>query len=185
MPSVFLKKPVRPNRTHVIFIEALFQADLDEEVLIYTKEGWIPATREDYDNQNIFFHSRGSVVAPFVGGDRPSITKAGTITIAANANGGDISLSGLKFRPSLIYFIASVDNQPSSNSNGWSDGFIHACVSMRNGGMGSNLAKCVDVTDGTDGWSAVVKSMDNDGFTITPAKVGQGKAVTIKYLALK
>lgn len=107
-----------------------------------------------------------------------------TLTRAIDSTGNQV-VSGVGFRPAVIYVIAKDDNAASVNSNGWSDGPNSQCTVMRVTALDASFTNCIDVSDGINGWQASVASLDADGFTLAWSKVGQGKAITMKIIAVK
>lgn len=120
------------------------------------------------------FNSSGQPANP-----PPTVASSGTFARTTGENGGAQVISGLGFRPRIVYLIGSNDSVATMFSNGWSTGTDHVCS-----GLSADLSNCVNVQGIADGWTATV-GMDNDGFTAIWTKVGQGLNVTVKYLAIK
>jgi hypothetical protein len=82
---------------------------------------------------------------------------------------GDVAYTGVGFKPSLIIFIAGLATR--SLSAGASDATTHRCFFSTYGVTNSidNAALVVSV-DGANYQTAIVKTMDADGFTLTWTK---------------
>ena len=110
----------------------------------------------------------------------PTVVQSGTLTRSTSDNTAVQNVTGLNFRPSMVYLIASDDAVAGNFSNGWTTGIVHSCTTA----LAADLTKCVSVKGIADGWTAVV-GMSDDGFTAVWTKVGQGLNVTVSYLAIK
>lgn len=127
------------------------------------------------------------------------MTKAsGTITrSAATASGAqDITLS---FVPSIIFFSAIDDADSSITSDGWDDGAVaqSTYTSSQNvlttllGGLTSaaitnkSHSNSINLVGGTSGHTAHISAPATNKFTLNWTKVGSGRNVTVKYLAIK
>lgn len=114
----------------------------------------------------------------------PSETAIGTITRATSDSTGDIVVTGLGFKPHCFFFIGSDDGTSTTSSNGWSSETANTCTATQAGTMVSDLTKCISISDGTNGWTGTVSAASSDGFTVSATKMGLGKNITIKYLAI-
>lgn len=180
MATAYLKKNVRPGKPHIICVEADTLENLNDEMSIYTADGWETATSADFSNQSVFFSNRGSVAAPYIGGAQKTTKASGTFTRAAVDGSGTSAVTGLGFRPSIIHIVAADDAFLGNTSIGWTDGV----TSVSTSNLSANLAKCIDIASVGNGYTAAV-AMDSDGFTINWTKAGQGLNITAKYLAIK
>ena len=119
--------------------------------------GWIPAVRTN----------NGSVT-------RAAATASGTETVA----------HGLGVAPTMIWFLASDDAATGISSDGWAQA---AALSVFRGnsnvGSRSGFTTCIDVLNVTDGHKANISAVDATNFTINWTKVGNGRAVTVKWAA--
>lgn len=186
MVMIFLKKMMRPGRFHIVGLEAVEQDILDEEKAVFLNEGWEVATRDDYENQGVISHSRGSMISPPMAGDRPTMIKRGTITRMANASTGVETITGLGFKPSFVLLSAIDDNNPEIYSEGRTDLVQQTCHSGK-----MDLANVINVQSGdpADGWSATVLAAQapntRNGFDINWTKIGQGRSITVKFIAMR
>lgn len=109
-------------------------------------------------------------------------------TRAGDGASGDVSYTGVGFKPTSIHAIAAV-NGTAYVSQGFSASDKTArCFYQANATQmyaGNNLAIYTD--QGSFAQSAVVKSYDNDGFTLTWTKVASPPAntITLKFLCIK
>lgn len=87
---------------------------------------------------------------------------------ALNAASGDVSYTGIGFKPTVAIFICNLDGQESI-SVGYDDGTAHACTAIYgNTGTYSTGGAIYAVNSaGTAYQLGYVKSWDSDGFTIT------------------
>lgn len=124
---------------------------------------------------------------------------SGTITRAASTVSGSQSITGLGGKPIILIFDAIADSNSGIHSKGWDDGNISTCMfcnvvtGLVNllGGTSNftnatlNQTKSIDVEDNSsNGHTANVSSLDNDGFTLNWTKLGNGLATTVKYIAI-
>lgn len=129
----------------------------------------------------------------------PAITKqSGTITRATTDSSGTQDVA-TTFQPKLIIFSA-VDNTDSSvTSDGWDDGSKVASTytSSQNvltnllGGIlaaaitNKNHTNSINLIGGGNGHTAKVTTLNSSKFTLTWAKVGSGRNITVNYIAIK
>lgn len=87
---------------------------------------------------------------------------------------GDVSYTGIGFKPRLVRFTAMLDGSTLTGSIGADDGTNHNCVEIYvTGQLFIQAAKSIYVETGTPATqSAIVKSFDTDGFTLTWTKTG-------------
>lgn len=112
--------------------------------------------------------------------------KIGTITRAMTADAGDVATTSVGFKPSAIIFLAGLST--TSISVGMSDATTNALVWYTGSTGGFGNAYCIIAyEDGTKLQTAVVKTMDADGFTLTWSKTGTPSSAnaSIYYLALR
>lgn len=107
-----------------------------------------------------------------------------TFTRDVTATSGDVAYTGVGFTPRQIVFICSL----ALNDNfswGFDDGAAAYCTSQTEvgGSAASGLSIILRPTAGTQ-QSAMVKSLDSDGFTLTWAKSGTPPAGTATIIAL-
>ena len=106
----------------------------------------------------------------------------------------DISYTGVGFKPSLINFVASSQDN-TSRSWGYDDGTTHLCLMTQftlhtSATPGANTANMsIHIHDtATAGIKAIVKSMDADGFTLTYYDIGDPASTrncSIMYTAFR
>lgn len=119
--------------------------------------------------------------------------KVGTFTRDMTAGSGDVAYTGIGFTPKAIIFMAGKDT-PSGITNFISIGDgtsrnVLASFNYSAAGV-AQLETTLDlylVESGTQIQSAVIKTMDADGFTLTWSKGGTPSAGTVKisYIALR
>lgn len=104
---------------------------------------------------------------------------------------GDVSYTGVGFKPRAITFWQYVYenvNWPHVNSLGFCDvllgqrGFYYYLTSTFMTTMAATVVRCQGALAGNS-QSASVKSMDNDGFTLTWTKAGTGSGADLLILA--
>ena len=104
---------------------------------------------------------------------------------AATASGTQEIAHGLGVAPRLVLVIASDDATPAVLSNGWAAG---SALSVFTGSTTSGARtgiKAIDIrTASGDGHSADVSAVDAAGFTLNWTKVGHGRAITVRWVAL-
>jgi hypothetical protein len=113
--------------------------------------------------------------------------KVGTFTRDLTAASGDVSYSGVGFKPSAIIFLANKTSNPEA-SWGFSTGAVNYTTYYRGTGIiGNNSNACIMLTpDATNIQHALVKTLDAHGFTLTWTKVNSPTGTgTIFYLAFR
>lgn len=102
-----------------------------------------------------------------------------SFTRERDANSGDVSYTGVGFRPGAVLLVATIGG---NGSIGISDGTNHKALSPDLGLSSSFCIRCG--TAGPVGQDAIVASMDDDGFTLTWTKQGAPAAGTITVIAV-
>lgn len=120
-----------------------------------------------------------------------------TLTRAASASSGDetVECGGA---PALLIFSSVDDANPNVNSDGWDSFDMCTCnytvevnfltTLLGALGIGSLSRKMntvsINILNGGNGWTAKITAITTSGFTLTWTKVGSGRNVTIKTIAL-
>ena len=111
---------------------------------------------------------------------------SGTVTrAAATASGTENVAHGLGVIPAVMWFIASDDATAAVNSNGWAHAAsISAFTGSHTVASRSGLTTCVNISTSIgDGHNANVSAVDATNFTLNWTKVGNGRAITVKWAA--
>lgn len=118
---------------------------------------------------------------------------SGQLTRAAATASGTQAVTGVGGKPKMVWFSGVDDADVNNYSDGWDDGSTAGCNFVNHvapmgpllsvGTKSSTLSINVQ-TSGGDGHTGVIQSMDVDGFTVSWTKVGAGRNVTVKYLAI-
>jgi hypothetical protein len=127
----------------------------------------------------------------FAGG----LGKVGSFSRVVNAATGTVSYTGVGFRPSTIIFLATVDTVPTQ-SIGFTSATAGRCLYIDStyssgGGSYSEAIHMVRTIAGNGALqTAVISSMDSDGFTLSWTKTdlgsgGNSNAITVSYLAFR
>jgi len=118
--------------------------------------------------------------------------KVGALSPARDlsAASGDVSYTGVGFKPSLIFFFGGVHTTQGTMSAGFSNGTAHEGVFLyldTTLKTGVNSAAAINIhTSAADAQTAIVKSFDADGFTLTWTKASSPTGTTIiNYIALR
>ena len=123
----------------------------------------------------------------------PAMAKVGTFSRAVAGTPGDVSYTGVGFQPSVIHFVAGIQDG-TSRSWGMDDGTTHLCLMTQytahtSGTPGANTDnKSIYVHySATLGTKAIVKTMDSDGFTLTWYDIGDPSTgtVVVMYTAFR
>ena len=113
--------------------------------------------------------------------------KQGTITRALDAVSADVAYTSIGFKPSYIMFVGGCNGK--GMSNGYSDGTIHYCTEVSYANVAGVLTTvCVYIQcSSTQSQTALVKTFDTDGFTLTWTLTGTGTTGTMSfsYLAFR
>lgn len=114
--------------------------------------------------------------------------KVGTFTRLLNARTGNVSYSGLGFRPSSITFSAAIE-KTMQRSDGFSDGSSARSISVDGAGNTASSAYAIKIVRPTsaDIVTATVVTFDEDGFTLNWGASGAppGNALVVNYIAYK
>ena len=105
-----------------------------------------------------------------------------------NAASGNVSYTGLGFKPSLIQFIAGIIGTSGFGSVGFADAVNASCVEISgtaglNGLLFQATFPIIIRADSSDYQLASVVSFDADGFTLSWSKVGAPALITASVLA--
>ena len=115
--------------------------------------------------------------------------KIGTFTRAMDAAGAptDVAYTSVGFKPSVVVFLSALDTK--SMSVGLSNATLNYSVtSITSTSYGGSAAACIAIyEDGSKNQTAIVKTLDADGFTLTWTKGSTPASATanIYYLALR
>jgi hypothetical protein len=115
------------------------------------------------------------------------IGKTGTFTRISGAASGNVSYTGVGFKPSALILIGGIDTVPEKC---WGFGTATAGRNLYSDVANANTssANIFHFVRATDTQDATVSSMDSDGFTLTWTLTGTaatGNAIVINYLAFK
>ena len=128
-----------------------------------------------------------TVIGNVLSGSLLTITKLGSFTRSMTANSGDVSYTGIGFRPSVLIFLSSLSS--ASLSVGFDDGTLHYYVDVKEStGYAESSTKSIILLQGTGTHqTAIIKTLDSDGFTLTWTKNGTPGAATgtVHYLAFR
>lgn len=117
----------------------------------------------------------------------------GTLTRAAATASSSEIVTGVGGKAVIIIFSAIVDADANTSSDGWDDANIVGSLRTASLTLLATLlstctkshTKSVHIqTINGDGHSANVASLDSDGFTLNWTKIGNGQAITVKYIAI-
>ncbi len=118
------------------------------------------------------------------------VSKVKTHNRALNGNTGDVAYTGYGFKPTALMIYAGEVGGDLIHSRGFCDSSLgQMCAFCGTAGIADMdtavVARFQDFVP-TYGQSAIVKSLDNDGFTLTWTKTGnQAGTITLIVLALK
>jgi len=113
--------------------------------------------------------------------------KAKTITREMTAASGDVSYTGIGFTPTALLFFSSVQAASATiSSQGSSDASkYYTChYATAAGTFAVSNTKCIYLGSTVNNQSAIVKSYDADGFTLTWTKAGSPAANTANILVV-
>ena len=115
------------------------------------------------------------------------IGKTGTFTRITNAASGNVSYTGVGFKPSAIILIGGID---TVNEKCWGFGTAAAGRNLYSDSSNANTssANIFRFVRLAETQSAIVASMDSDGFTLTWTFSGAGvtaNAIVVNYIAFK
>lgn len=114
------------------------------------------------------------------------VVKSTTVAYSRTAVAGDQALTGAGFSPTAIIILA---NRASTSLASW--GFAddavdeNAIYMISDGDIGHVGGAAIYIEGGSDDMTAVVKSLDADGCTLTWTKVGSGHTVYFRILYLR
>lgn len=123
---------------------------------------------------------------------------SGTLTRAAATVSGTEQVTGVGIKPVMVLFNAMDDADTNTFSKGWDDGTVRSSVLSQPVtvllnllGTTGNVTVCqqshtnaLHVQTGANGHSAALQSLDQDGFTLNWTRIGTGRNITVKYLAI-
>jgi len=120
--------------------------------------------------------------------EKPTLLDTGIEIGESTRDGSGVQIiSGLAFRPSVVFFIANDETQTNMNfSIGFDDGTTHKCIYQGTNHTMSGLAGTWSIyimRAGTDHIEGFISSMKADGFEITWNETGSC-AADFAYLAL-
>lgn len=115
------------------------------------------------------------------------IGKTGTFNRTSGAPSGNVSYTGVGFKPSALILIGGID---TVNEKCWGFGTAAAGRNLYSDAANANTSSAntfhfVRLTDTQD---ATIASMDSDGFTLAWTRTGggaTGNAIVVNYIALK
>jgi hypothetical protein len=115
------------------------------------------------------------------------IAKVGTLTRNSGGASGNVSYTGVGFRPSAIIMMGGIN---TVNEKCWGFGTLANGQSLYTDASNANttVAKLFNFTRLTDKQEAVIASMDADGFTLTWTRTGTGATgndIVISYIAFR
>lgn len=108
----------------------------------------------------------------------------GSFTRDTAAASGDVAYTGVGFKPSVVLFFTA--HSTVGSCAGFDNGTVHACIYARNDNGVAPYAFLLTDAAGANYQTAIVKTMDADGFTLTYVKSSSPTGTdTIYYLALR
>jgi hypothetical protein len=117
-------------------------------------------------------------------GDPFAKTFSGSVTRAAATASATQAVTGVGFKPKRITFLAADDGAATVHSLGVAGDGADFCT------YANTVADTVDATQAIhvessigDGHSADVTTYGTDGFTLNWTKIGNGRAITVNYIA--
>lgn len=131
-------------------------------------------------NQKKFMNAAGT--AP----EWASGLKIGTFTRSMTTVGGDVSITGVGFKPSIVILLSCLSS--TSMTIGFDDATTHLCIINCNSGSNYyyTYASIMLWYAVSNYQSSILKSLDSDGFTLTWTKTGSPTGTgIIYYLALR
>ena len=112
--------------------------------------------------------------------------KYGTFTRVLSVGSGDVSYTGVGFKPSALILISVLASTSISVGFGTTDGLIYVKYVTGTGSVGSTTYIINVGNAAGDVNYAIIKSFDADGFTLTWTKVGSPTSTaTVSYLAFR
>lgn len=112
--------------------------------------------------------------------------KIGTFTRGMSVASGDVSITGVGFKPSVVIFLSCLAT--TSMTIGFDDASTHLCIMNYNSGTDYYYtSNSIMLWYSSSNYQAgLLKSLDSDGFTLTWSKTGSpGGTAIIHYLAIR
>lgn len=108
-----------------------------------------------------------------------------TLTRDMTAASGDVAYTGVGFQPRQVVFFAAVASN-KAGSWGSDDGTSQMCTNqLSTGNMSSNTSASIDLENNAgESQTAVIKTLDSDGFTLTWTKTNTPPAGTATIIAI-
>jgi len=126
-------------------------------------------------------HTHGMVAEPSLSSKTLSFVRT------ASSGAGDQAITGADFAPTAIIFLGVATAETIQGSIGVADSAAGE-VGMRAYGttpVWGEVSQVVNISDGTDSMSCVLKTLDADGFTVTWSKGNSGINATVKVLCMR
>lgn len=148
--------------------------------IIFATGSATPARLGMTANQKLFANAAGT--APEWSGG----FKIGNFTRDLTAATGDVSTTGVGFKPNLVIFFLNVNGQFQFSIYFAVSASSHGGVNTSAAGIFYSGGYLRAYIDGSNYHQAVLKTMDTDGFTLTWTKTGSPTGTaTINYIALR
>jgi len=178
------------NATDLIFYTGHSEAAAERFRFTSQNEIGIAGANYGTDGQVMTSGGAGAAVAwEDAGGGLSSDSTSGTR--AAAAASGDVAYTGSSFTPTAVIIVAANDDNDDSVSVGFSDSALDEGVLelTRMSGTprfvtGANVI-AISSNSGNDAQTAIVKSFNSDGVTLTWTKTGSGTQNSFRILYLK
>jgi hypothetical protein len=108
-----------------------------------------------------------------------------TLTRDMTAASGDVAYTGTGFTPRQVMFFAAVDATKTA-SWGSDDGTSQMCTNqLYNGNMSNNTSASIDLENNAgESQTAIIKTLDSNGFTLTWTKTATPPAGTATIIAI-
>ena len=149
--------------------------------MIYKGMVQIDDSDDSIHDSHLARHRKGTIAA------MATVRKSGTLSRTTNDGSSVQNVTGLGFRASMVYILASNDQDQATFSDGWGDGLTNVCTRSVLSVPVADLSNALNVQvviGGVGGWTATILG-NPDGFDVSWTKVGAGLNVTAKYLAIK
>lgn len=110
----------------------------------------------------------------------------GSLTRAAATASGSQAITGVGFRPKVIYFNGLKDGTTNVGTSGWGNGTVNTTMYVSDALGTSDIHSDVIwiQTSTGNGHNASITSLDSDGFTLNWSKLGVGADITVKYTCI-
>lgn len=144
----------------------------------------------DYTLPSAYPSANGQLLAGTTAGvlswANPFLEASGAFTRATSDSSGNYTVSGLTFRPKLVYFTASLDSSSAGGSDGWADGSKQSVTFHYSGpSINTYLTDAIWVQGPSgDGWQGTFSSMNSDGFTISFTALGSKGNIHVNWYAI-